>query len=168
MDAYREFHPDVNRYTWRKHNPIKQSRLDFFLISETLLVNTSNADILPSYRSDHSPVSLHFKFDEFKHGKGLWKFNNSLLEDLEYIQLIKKTIQDIKDQYALFVYDRENLNTISDNDIQFTINDQLFFETLLLEIRAKQFHIQVIKKEKKMKKKKSEQWNLWIREIVRR
>ena len=31
LDAYREFHPDVNRYTWRKHNPIKQSRLDFFL-----------------------------------------------------------------------------------------------------------------------------------------
>lgn len=34
IDIYREQHPENKRYTWRKSNPIKQTRLDFFLISE--------------------------------------------------------------------------------------------------------------------------------------
>ena len=34
-DPYREYYPSTKRYTWRKG--LKQSRLDFFLISERLL-----------------------------------------------------------------------------------------------------------------------------------
>ena len=46
VDVYRQFHPDSLRYIWRKKNPLKQSRLDFFLVTENLLpsVNTSSID----------------------------------------------------------------------------------------------------------------------------
>lgn len=77
LDVFREINPDKLRYTWRKPNPFKQARLDFFLISQSLLSMVEECNILTSYRSDHSPVMLNLKFNEFKHGKGLWKFNNS-------------------------------------------------------------------------------------------
>lgn len=53
-----------------------------------------NCDILGSYRSDHSAVVLH----------GLWKFNNSLLKELEYIEIIGQVIGTIKKQYAGPIY----------------------------------------------------------------
>ena len=34
VDVFRQFCPDTLRYTWRKKNPLKQSRLDFFLFPE--------------------------------------------------------------------------------------------------------------------------------------
>ena len=144
-DVYRELHPDDRIYTWRKANPIKQARLDFFLISEPILIDVNQADILSSYRSDHSPVSLSIRLNEFQHGKGLWKFNNSLLEDVIYLDQIKSVMFDTKSQYAVLTYDRNNLDNIPESEIQFTINDQLFLETLLMEIRAKTISYSIFK-----------------------
>lgn len=136
-DIYREFHPNIERYTWRKPNPLKQARLDFFLISTSLITQVKKCDILTSFRSDHSPIMLVLKLNEFKHGKGLWKFNNSLLNIPEYVQSINNHIDEIKKQYALPIYNRENILDLPDSKIQFFINDQLFLETLLIEIRGK-------------------------------
>ena len=36
VDAFRYFHPDIKRYTWRRRNPIKQAHLDYFIISKNL------------------------------------------------------------------------------------------------------------------------------------
>jgi len=126
VDIYREFHEHTQRYTWRKNNPLKQARLDFFLISENLLNSINKADIEPSYRSDHSQISLSINFTNFKKGKGLWRFNNSLLSKLEYVKQIKDKIKEIKQQYAIPVYNFQNLDEIHNDEIQFIINDQLF------------------------------------------
>ena len=37
IDVFRELHPEKYRYTWRRKNPIKLARLDFFLVSSSLL-----------------------------------------------------------------------------------------------------------------------------------
>ena len=42
--------------------------------------------IANSYRSDHSGVILFFKLNTIQKGEGLWKFNNSLLTDKEYVK----------------------------------------------------------------------------------
>ena len=136
-DPFREMYPDSKRYTWRKANPLKQARLDFFLVSQCLYPSVHDVKIQNSYRSDHSPIILQLKLNNFSIGRGLWKFNNSLLFDKEYIKSVKEVISKTIEQYASPVYNRENLSTIDPNDIQFTINDQLFFETLLTEIRGK-------------------------------
>ena len=102
-----------------------------------MLPSINNSNIEPGYRSDHSMPITSLKFNEFKKGKGLWKFNNSLLYDIEYIDNINKLIFDIKRQYAIPIYNFENLKSISDEYIQFQVNDQLFLETLLIEIRGK-------------------------------
>jgi len=66
-----------------------------------------------------------------------WKSNNSLLSDIEFLRVINTVIEDIKRQYCIPIYNLDTLNEIEDSQIQFVINDQLFLETLLMEIRGK-------------------------------
>ena len=78
IDPWMELNLETNQFTWGKKNLTKQARLDFFLISETLFMDTK---ILPGFRTDHSQVLLQFDFGKFVKGKSYWKFNNSLLKD---------------------------------------------------------------------------------------
>ena len=137
VDVWREFYPDRKAYTWRKFNSVKQSRLDYFLISEELIPEVNNLRIEHSYRSDHSPVSLFLKQEQVKKDRPFWKFNNSLLKDKDYIEKIKHIIFELKKEYMLPVYNLDNIENIPNEEIQFQISDQLFFEMLLLKIRGK-------------------------------
>ena len=56
LDPFREKYPIQKKFTWKKRSPCKQARLDFFLISETLMQYVKNSMIDPSYRSDHAIV----------------------------------------------------------------------------------------------------------------
>ena len=67
-DAFRLIHPTTKRYTWRRCNPVKQARLDYFLISETFTDLVQNCQIKPGYRSDHSRVDMDIILDTFKQG----------------------------------------------------------------------------------------------------
>ena len=80
-------------------------------------------------------MSLGLKTEDRKRSKQYWKFNNSLLKDTNYIMMIKQLIDDQK--YALPVYNFDKIDDICDEIIEFQINDQLFFEVLLMEIRGK-------------------------------
>ena len=55
-NGFREIYPEKKRYSWRKKTPVKQARLDFFLLSEFLIPPTVSVEYENSYRSDHSPV----------------------------------------------------------------------------------------------------------------
>lgn len=151
-DMFRQANPEKTEYTWRKKNPIKQSRLDFFLISDTLSIMNPKITHNNSYRSDHSPVTLQFKLNDFVRGRGFWKFNNSLLYDKEYVDIVKKNINYVKTEYSCLIYNRKNIETIKLDDIQFTINDQLFLDTLLMEIRGKTISYSSFIKKKMLQK----------------
>ena len=63
---------------------------------------------------------------KIKHGKSYWKHYNSLLTDPDYLKPInKKIIDDIKSQYAIPVYNREQINGIPNEELQLVVNDQL-------------------------------------------
>ena len=96
----------------------------------------NNSDILPGYRTDHSLIVLELNCGGFKHGKGSWKLNNSLLEEAEYIETIKSSIKNVKEIYSATPYNIDELDNISPMELELMINDQLFFEALLLEIRG--------------------------------
>ena len=86
VDIYRKVFPEKRAYSWRKFNTIQQSRLDYILISDSLIDNVRNVDIVPGYRSDHSIVSVTlFDLQTQKKPRCYWKFNNSLLKDVNYI-----------------------------------------------------------------------------------
>ena len=70
-------------------------------------VKKCNIDM--AYRSDHSVITLEFQFDDIKYGKSYWKHNNSLLTDKEYLDIINKHIKEIKRQYAIPIYNLEEI-----------------------------------------------------------
>ena len=128
-DPWRVNNPNTRQYTWFQRNPIKMSRIDFFLISSDILALTNYTGIKPGYRSDHSIIQLQLNITKDNRGKGFWKFNTSLLKDIEYITLIKQIIHENVTRYAA------PNQTVANHEILFNISDQLFFETLKMEIR---------------------------------
>ena len=52
-DIYRQLYPAHQRYTWKKE-PLKQARLDFFLVTDTMADLIKTCDIKLGYWSDHS------------------------------------------------------------------------------------------------------------------
>ena len=127
VDVYRTLHKDTRKYSWRRFNSTQRSRLDYFLVSEVLGLDIASADIMPGYFSDHSLVCIGFKTGIVKRHHPLWKFNNSLLRDMTFVNLVKQVILDLKKQYAVPVYDRNNIHKIDEEELVLTINDQFFF-----------------------------------------
>lgn len=98
------------------------------MISNSLSNKVENFDIKSGYRSDHSIVILELKFNPFERGRGLWKFNNSLLTDMVFIDKVKEIIERVKSQYA---YNADTHTCFSKD-----IDDSIFPEVLLMEIRG--------------------------------
>ncbi len=130
VDPWRGQNPEKRRYTWRSGRPVKQARLDFFLVSPDIHGLLDECKISTGYRTDHSMVTLGLNFNEQPRGRGFWKLNSSILKDVEYVNLVKQCIRDTLDMYALPNQDLQSKN------VKFKITDQLFWETLKLEIRG--------------------------------
>ena len=154
VDVWRIFHPDITKYTWRRKNPIKQARLDYFLVSDHIFEDVKDCSIEAGYRSDHSLITLTLGSDTYKHRQTYWKFNNSLLRDKEYIKTVKNVISQTKHQYAVPIYDEQSIDKIPQSEIQWLINDQLWLETLLMEIRGKTISYASFKKKEREEKEK--------------
>ena len=88
-NVFREIYPEKNDILGGKRHLL--NKLDFLHVSESLIPSTLSVEYENSYRSNHSPVLLSLKINNFVNGTGFWKFNNSLLTDKEYVELIKKS-----------------------------------------------------------------------------
>ena len=80
-------------------------------------------------------IELDLTINSFVQGKGLRKFNNSLLECLEYVYLINRIIEEEKLKYAIPVYEPNYLKNTFTN-FEMIIDHGLFLEMLLLRIRG--------------------------------
>jgi exonuclease III len=150
-DPWRIHNPTVRQFTWRKKTPLKQARLDFFLLSEELLAMVNHSDIVPGYRTDHSAIKLKLDLKKIDRGRGFWKFNNSLLKDQSYIDKVKEIILETKCQYAASPYLYQKINSVACDKLHLTISDQLFFETILLNIRTMTLPYSAKKKREQIK-----------------
>ena len=98
VDIWRLRNNDKLQFTRRERakSGIVQSCIDFWLISSAVEYLIKSCEIKPGYYSDHSVVNL--KIDLIwtqPRGRGCWKFNNNLLNDPEYIALIKQSLNEI-------------------------------------------------------------------------
>ncbi len=93
-DSWRIQNPKSRRYTW--HSRGKLSRLDYNFISEHLLNDINKCSIQSELHSDHSIVNLELNNDKLNKGRVFRKFKNTLLHDTEFVNLMKKTINDCK------------------------------------------------------------------------
>ncbi len=95
IDVWRKLHPNSREFTWFNSNFSIGSRLDKFLISKELFTSDCKCEISPCPLSDHDFVSFVFDIpDGVRRGPGTWKFNNSLLDDKSFCDLIRSLIQD--------------------------------------------------------------------------
>ena len=136
-DIWRSLHKDKQEYTWRKFRTLKQARLDYFLVSESLMPSINDCKIEAKYRSDHSIISLKIKKKEFTRCRPYWKFNKTLLKDRQFSEIVKSTLRETKKEYCALVYNLDNIDQIKDESLTLRIGDQLFFETLLMKVRGR-------------------------------
>lgn len=61
-------------------------------------------------------------------------------------------IKEVKRQYICPIYIIDNLDDIRNEDIQFTIDNQLFIGILLTEIRVNAFHTLLLRKNTNLKR----------------
>ena len=80
-------------------------------------------------------IELDLTINGFVQDKGLWKFNNSLLECPEYVYLINRIIEEEKLKYAIPVYEPNYLKNTFTN-FEMIIDHDLFLKMLLLRIRG--------------------------------
>ena len=93
-DIWRERNPNVSRFSWRRCNPLQQSRIDYFFISRAIADSQRilNAEINPGVRSDHSIITLSVEVSGIRRGNGLWRCNLSLLEDTAFTEMVKEEV----------------------------------------------------------------------------
>ena len=113
IDVWRHQHPDDKQFTWRQFNGSKQARLDFFLISSSLLPFVEKSKISPGFNSDHSVIELDIDFSKFVRGKGFWKFNSSLLYDPSNCSMVKNTLKRVVAQYGIIESNINFYETVS-------------------------------------------------------
>ena len=124
-DVWREENLEKKVYTWKRkitNGVYQMGRLDFFLVSESLLDFCREENVVPGFRSDHSAASLSLIFKKIQKGKTFWKFNSSLLKDINFVNEIKASILCIKKQYAATPYNLENLDLIENEHFQTVLN----------------------------------------------
>ena len=89
-----------------------------WLVSDTLGCNVVSSDIGPGIYSDHSVVTLQLKpMNESKFGKSYWKFNNSLLDDVKYVEQLN------------------NLLTLPDHELDSIEDKRLAWEMVKMKVR---------------------------------
>ena len=99
IDVWRVFNSDTKRFTRRRKKPEIHYRLDFFLTSTSLSPAVTKADILARYKTDHSLITLHLANNNNPRGPGFWKLNTLFLLDSEYVNVIKKAIAEVANEY---------------------------------------------------------------------
>ena len=121
-DIWRIKNPMTRSYTWSQSEPQIFSRLDYWLISNSLADNVCTVDIIPSIKTDHSAILIEFQgVDAKAKGPGIWKLNCSLLSDETYVEIINSLIpkwvqegeNDLEDPRSVWDWVKYNIKKYS-------------------------------------------------------
>ena len=119
IDIQRVKHPKLRKYSYESKTLKVKSRIDFFLVAKHLEQYVKKCEIYSSVEPYHKAIYISLSWSNpTPRGPGLWKFNNSLLNDEEYVNKIRETYA-----YTCVYY--------SDS-----VSKRLFWEMLKMEIRA--------------------------------
>ena len=93
--------------------------MDYWLVAKHLVPHASTTEVEAYHDSDHSLIYVEIKYEnaQRKRGPGFWKFNNSLLENEEFVLNLK----------FFLIYAKEKHSNTKDK--------RLFWEMIKMEIR---------------------------------
>ena len=121
-DIWRIQNPTRRGFTWRKTAPMQQSRIDYIFVTEVFRSNFEiDSGIQAGVRSDHSIITMTAESVHRRRGPGLYRFNNELLSDTEFVEHARNEI--FKERSSEGIYE---------GDIDFGIK----LEMLLSNIRV--------------------------------
>ena len=96
QDIFRIKYPESRKYSWECINPtIIRERIDMIFTSQNLQDFVIESDIIPRYKtcSDHGIPFIHIKgFGIPTRGPGVWKFNNALLAENDFVFEMNKNL----------------------------------------------------------------------------
>ena len=100
QDVWRYQHPDQAQFTWRDKAFKVQCRLDYWLVYKQLSHIVINTEMKSSTLTDHSAITLTLQSKGYaQRGPGFWKFNNSLLDDHDFVDQLNNMIPAYKNKY---------------------------------------------------------------------
>ena len=100
VGIFRERNQHKKCYTYELKALKLSSRIDFFLVARHLSTCVERVETKISNAPDHRAVRLTLLIAHVSRGPGLWKFNNSLLEDGKCVDLIRENYTVITERYA--------------------------------------------------------------------
>ena len=134
VDAWRKLHPTTREFTWFSSDCSIASHLDKFLVSKDLFSPNCLCEITPCPRSDHDFVSFLFEIpDAIKLGPGVWKFNNSLLDDKQFCDIIRSHVDFLS---AFQTIQEESVSFARKKRRQLS-RDRVFFTNKLISLRRR-------------------------------
>ena len=100
QDVRRYQHPDQAQFTWRDKAFKVQCWLDYWLVYKQLSHIVINTEMKSSTLTDHSAITLTLQSKGYaQRGPGFWKFNNSLLDDHDFVDQLNNMIPAYKNKY---------------------------------------------------------------------
>ena len=95
------------------------------------MCNVTKANISVEYKTDHSLITIKVALHSSQRGPGLWKLNFSFLSTINYVNQIRKAIQEVLAEYE------------NDDDV-----NQLLWEMIKLKVREQSLKYAADKKAK--------------------
>ena len=96
LELWRMRNEDRKEYSWikggSKGSHRKASRIDFAMVTAGLDTKVEMIQYLSSIKTDHRAIYLVVDTSSFERGTGYWKFNNMLLQDMEFVQTMNKEL----------------------------------------------------------------------------
>ena len=152
LDIYRELNPNGNEKTWQAWNKSrrkadKEARLDYFIVDTGLASFVQLVGVSATFTSsfDHRPVILNVDFNKVDRGPGYWKFNNSMLDEPDFLTKVKEQIAGTLFNYQaletpesnpLDIHEILSMTPAQQAEINMSLNPHQFLEFLLFSIKG--------------------------------
>ncbi|CAC5416070.1 unnamed protein product [Mytilus coruscus] len=140
-DVWRARNECKKIFSWKRicNNILRQSRIDYFLISKSLSPNVQNVYYNETSFSDHTYVFMNFNFCVVERGPGIWVLNNTVLSNVNYVKRVKEIIFE---SMNCSLYDSEPLIWWDNLKYRIKRYSQVFSSDLVKEKKKEFFDIQ--------------------------
>lgn len=109
VDIWRLVNPREREYTFYSRRHKSHSRIDFFLVSDTLVESVVDCRIGAIALSDHATVESHVDLKVDRAKRGRWRLNTMLLQDESFSAAIR---EDLKSFFEINVGSTDKISSV--------------------------------------------------------
>ena len=99
-DVWRTRNPGVQRFSYFRKNPKMASRIDYALVPQGIDSKIASCFYVPCTMTDHSAFFMSIACQKGGRGPGYWKFNDMLIEDPKYVDMLEIHLKNKLNEYS--------------------------------------------------------------------